>query len=601
MSEQTQALAPTQGPFSPERYDKTDASMIGLPSAEALNLLMTFSKQLVGTPFIPKGIANGGNVAGNILAVVLTGREEGYAPMESLRSYWISPDGRLAKYADALMAKMRRHGFKFPEKEFTAERAHLKAIRPDGEDFTSTLNMQEVPSTLRGKQIWKDWPQRMLKARVIGDVYRFLAADLGGPDYAAEELMDLENADNPNSTTAEASQSDLDRVDALSQKYNVGLKTQATPTPEAAPVVVDVKPEPKPEPQAASATAASAANTTAEPAAVTFAVYRRYQTGNKAPKDLPFPVDISDSTNRELVLKAATLSANEANSTMVLMRVEADQITVDTVVEPEKQATTVVSSPVAASTDTGAGSATKARFEAVVKDVAAKLGIAERTSAQRVQAWMCGFSGLSTKEFKDADVTGVKLPALGAMEACIAYDINEFASPSPEESGKRHARHLADIGQYLTAKWPNGQETVLLGMRLSQVWNHTAMQFQQWFEKVMPSQPDDREDVHAAFRLLLKTREAVTLIKLAQGHNLSLGGDGGVVDQIEKRAIMAKIEDAPQEQVERAIQAYCDAVKSETKAETPPAAPAPEPQQSDAAEPPAEGSEDVANLFGEDW
>ena len=238
MSDQPATLQRT-GPFSTEKYTEQDALSVGLPSPEGLNLLVIFANQMIGTPFIPKALANGPNPAGNILAVVLTGREDGFGPMESLRSYWISPDGRLARYADSMMSKMRRHGFKFPIQEFTNERAVLKGVRPDGDEYQSVFTIEDAKRAgLTNKDIWQKYPSKMLKARVIGDVYRFLAADLGGPTYAAEEIQDLE----PESSMAEPSDADQKRADVLAaqeSEFKVGRRSSNPSDPATVAATIE--------------------------------------------------------------------------------------------------------------------------------------------------------------------------------------------------------------------------------------------------------------------------------------------------------------------------------------------------------------------------
>lgn len=186
------ALEKAATPALPVRnYSAENAMELGLPSPEALNMLDAFAKRMQGSVFIPKALQ--GHPA-NMLGVVLRGREMGFSPMMSLALFWVSPDGRLAMYADAMMANMRAHGFKFPEKEFTNERGFLKAVRPDGEAYESEFTIKDAATAgLMKKDNYIHYPKAMLKARVIADVFRFLAADLGGAQiYAREEIEDVE-------------------------------------------------------------------------------------------------------------------------------------------------------------------------------------------------------------------------------------------------------------------------------------------------------------------------------------------------------------------------------------------------------------------------
>lgn len=224
-------------------YSADDAHELGLPSPDALNLLDNFAKRMQGSIFLPKALA--GHPA-NILGVILMGRELAFQPMQSLRMFWVSPDGRIAMYADAMMAAMRSKGFKFPEKEFTKDRAYLKTVRPDGEDFEAEFTMEDAKTAgLANKDNYRHYPKQMLRARVIAETYRFLAADLGGSQiYAREEIEDVEYAEAG------------------------GVTLEGQPVIEAGPSPVGIKPEPvAPTPQPETPAPAPQPEPPAEPAA----------------------------------------------------------------------------------------------------------------------------------------------------------------------------------------------------------------------------------------------------------------------------------------------------------------------------------------------
>lgn len=229
MSTQDQAVAVRD-------YNAGSSQELGLPSPEALNLLDAFAKKMQGSIFLPKALA--GHPA-NILGVVLMGREMLFSPMQSLRMFWVSPDGRIAMYADAMMAAMRARGFKFPEKEFTGERAYLKAVRPDGEEFDAEFTIEDAKTAgLAGKDNYKRYPKHMLRARVIGEVWRFLASDLGGSQvYTREEIEDVEYAE-----------SGQEQAEVSTDEFAVGVKPAASetvaPTTETPAPVPETPPAP---------------------------------------------------------------------------------------------------------------------------------------------------------------------------------------------------------------------------------------------------------------------------------------------------------------------------------------------------------------------
>lgn len=182
------------------KYSDADAKSIGLPTPGALNMLAVFCKSMIGTPFLPRSFADKGNPAGTLLAVVLTGHEMGFSPMQAIRSYWLSPDGRLGMYADAMMAAMLAKGFQANWERLDNEGAVLLMKRPHAPDYRSEFTIEDAKRAgifQKDKSVWPKYPKAMCKARVIGDTFRTLAPDLGGGQmYTKEEIIDLEPSES---------------------------------------------------------------------------------------------------------------------------------------------------------------------------------------------------------------------------------------------------------------------------------------------------------------------------------------------------------------------------------------------------------------------
>jgi len=240
MADQQQATAPE---LALEKYSEQDAASVGLPSPGAMNLLRIFAKQMQGTPFFPKGL---GDNPGTIMAVVLTGREMGLDPMQSLRGFYLSPDGRLGMYADAMLSIMRKRGeFKFEWLRTDDDACEVKATRPDGEAYTSRFSVEDAKRAGlldRDRSAWKKYPRNMCRWRCISDIFRTLGSDLGGSQmYDKEEILDMEE-DHPVRGAAAG-------VEARSEHalFTVGRKTPPTePPPET--ITVEAEPQPEPEP-----------------------------------------------------------------------------------------------------------------------------------------------------------------------------------------------------------------------------------------------------------------------------------------------------------------------------------------------------------------
>ena len=606
------------GPFSPDRYNGDNALEVGLPSPEAMNLLVLFSQQMVGTPFVPKALSNGPNPAGNILAVILTGREEGFSPMEALRSYWVSPDGRLAKYANALMAKMRRAGFKFPVQSFSDTKAILKGVRPDGEEYESQFTIEEAKRAgLTGKDIWQKYPQRMLKARVIGDVYNFLAADLGGPAYTAEEIQDIDDS-HANAIDPATDQQRMNVLAAQEEKYAVKLKqssaevktievqpeVKAEPKQEAAPALPKAAPAPQPEPQEATPDS--------EP---TYEIHVLMATAGKGK---PKPIRCEQVPPQKNIQAAGLMAqsmANDSGMEHVIIEVignERSQMG-GAYKPPTKMAPKPTPAPTApeqeepkpeptaqAHPTTEATAAAEPVIDPMARlnKLAEFIGLPGKTAMARFQAYMSGFLGCRTKEEFKGQPNEDRLKALASLEYTIYADANEFQA-GPEVSGQRHRKWLDETTEFLTTLWPKPEDRqcVDLALQLFQKRGNTPKQFRDWTELDgidLAFRP--MEDVYAVLRVLMKTREGVVLLTVAKAHNLSVAK---AVDMIETRGLKCSIEQADPKAIEAAIAGYQQAVRDTARQQQ--AAPPPEKAADPAPAPEEDEDADGEGLFGSDY
>src|SRR5690348_14422677 len=96
----------TSNPYGFGKYEEADAAaLLGLPLG-SLRLAHQLVKQFLGTPFVPKFIAQSANPPGTFLATILRGAELGFKMLESLSCLYLSPDGRLGMYGTAMIALM---------------------------------------------------------------------------------------------------------------------------------------------------------------------------------------------------------------------------------------------------------------------------------------------------------------------------------------------------------------------------------------------------------------------------------------------------------------------------------------------------------------
>ena len=177
-----------------EERDTMPAPASILPSPREWEASVAVAEKIAGTPFVPESYRGRPE---SVLAAILTGREMGIGPMQSLRQIHMI-DGRPAFSADLMMAKMRAGGVTVVESSVNDERAYIKAKRKDtGEEAEVEWTKADAEKAgLTGKKNWKTYPADMLWARAVGRLARRLGSDLlGGLVYAKEEVEDWEEGD----------------------------------------------------------------------------------------------------------------------------------------------------------------------------------------------------------------------------------------------------------------------------------------------------------------------------------------------------------------------------------------------------------------------
>ena len=161
-----------------------------LPTPREWEATMAIARQIASTKFVPESYRNQPE---SVVAAILTGRELGIGPMQSLRDIHMV-DGRPAFAAQLMLARMRGGGIVLLDTESTEERAWIKAKRPEGEvgEFEFTIAEAEQAGLLAKKgNSWKHYRKDMLWARAVSRMARRFGSDmLGGLVYSKEELED---------------------------------------------------------------------------------------------------------------------------------------------------------------------------------------------------------------------------------------------------------------------------------------------------------------------------------------------------------------------------------------------------------------------------
>jgi hypothetical protein len=140
------------------------------------------------TDFVPKGLRNR---PAAIAACILTGRELGIGPMASLKSIHMV-QGVPSLSAEYKRARALAAGHQIVIDETNSTRCIARGRRSGAENWlTITWTIDHAKrAKLDGKDVWKQYPQRMLQARATGELCDLLFPDatLGLP--TTEELED---------------------------------------------------------------------------------------------------------------------------------------------------------------------------------------------------------------------------------------------------------------------------------------------------------------------------------------------------------------------------------------------------------------------------
>lgn len=161
----------------------------GLFQPDALGGAMSLAKQMAQSTLIPKALQG---KPGDVLVVLLTGKEFGLGPMQALRGIHVV-EGKAVMAADLMVglcvARREVCAF-FTLVESTAHKATYRTQRvgaPAPVEMTWTIE-QAKAAGLAGKNNWRAYPDAMLRARCASALARVVFPDLLAGTYDPEEL-----------------------------------------------------------------------------------------------------------------------------------------------------------------------------------------------------------------------------------------------------------------------------------------------------------------------------------------------------------------------------------------------------------------------------
>lgn len=201
------------------------------PMLPAVNQL---AQGIADTEFVPKGLRG---KPYSVAACVLSGREIGIGPMESLAKIHMV-DGRPSLSSELMRSLVLRAGHMIEFTHLTDQVCTIRGRRNGSSEWTElSWTMKDAQRIgVAGKDTWKKYPRQMLSARATSELCRLMFPDaLGGISYTPEEIED-----------EKAATVRVVREAAADKPAKVQRKSQAAPEPvepplDDEPVAVDTE------------------------------------------------------------------------------------------------------------------------------------------------------------------------------------------------------------------------------------------------------------------------------------------------------------------------------------------------------------------------
>ena len=185
--------------------------------------LMALAKELVTTGFLPVAV----KTPAQAVAIILTGRELGLPPMQSLRSICII-QGKPELSADLQLSIFHRDGGRSKWVTLTTTEATLWLKHPNGDEHTESFSMEDAKKAgLAGGQNWQKYPKAMLRSRAITAGMKSIGFEPLTGTYSPGEIGGPETVDPDPINSYQLAQGSADATPPPSA---------STPTPAPPPV-----------------------------------------------------------------------------------------------------------------------------------------------------------------------------------------------------------------------------------------------------------------------------------------------------------------------------------------------------------------------------
>ena len=194
--------------------------------------MMAQAEILVRSGLLPVEI----KTAAAAVAVMLTGRELGLGPMQSLRSIYIVK-GKPSLSAQLMAALILRDGHAYKIIESTNSRCEIAFVRRGGQTYVHEFTVEDAKRAgLSQSQTWQAYTKAMLWSRCMSAGARAAMPDVLAGMYTPEELAD------PDTVIVGEGGEVIDVVSRVVEEPAANNKAEHVPPPEP-----DSEPESEPE------------------------------------------------------------------------------------------------------------------------------------------------------------------------------------------------------------------------------------------------------------------------------------------------------------------------------------------------------------------
>ncbi len=159
-------------------------------------------------------------------ALMILAQAEGKHPGIVARDYHVI-QGRACLKADAMLARFQESGGKVAWISYTDERVEGEFSHPSGGSVKIAWTIAQAKAAgLTGKEVWRQYPRAMLRARVISEGIRTVFPGVICGLYTPEEAMDFDGGGVRQAEVIDVQQDNAERV-AAGQEPQVDLAAKA--------------------------------------------------------------------------------------------------------------------------------------------------------------------------------------------------------------------------------------------------------------------------------------------------------------------------------------------------------------------------------------